>query len=158
MEEIFFCMHKGRVPPSGPLGSTNIPGNGVPGCPIKEMHFAGGGARPGRRVLSLLQDHQVAPTSLEAVALAVRSRRYTLPVGKSSRLLHDQETRLKKIGIFLHALHKGPVPPSGPSGCTNIPGSGGSCCPIKEMHFAGGGARPGVAAYSAPHEFIWCGY
>ncbi|KAL2530340.1 Uncharacterized protein Fot_22941 [Forsythia ovata] len=97
MEEIFFCMHKGRVPPSGPLGSTNIPGNGVPGCPIKEMHFAGGGARPGRR------------------------------------LLHDQETILKKRGIFLHVLQKGPVPPSGPSGCTNIPGSGGSGCPIKEI-------------------------
>ncbi|CAI9762711.1 unnamed protein product [Fraxinus pennsylvanica] len=74
--------------------------------------------------------------------------------GKSSRLLNDQETRLKKRGLFLHALQKGPVPPSGPSGCTNIPGSGGPGCPIKEMHFAGGGARPRAAAYSQPMDLF----
>ncbi|KAL2506637.1 Uncharacterized protein Adt_22258 [Abeliophyllum distichum] len=70
--------------------------------------------------------------------------------GKSSPLLRDQETRLKKRGIFLHVLQKGPVPPSRPSGCTNIPGSVDSGCSIKETHFANGGARPGVATYSHP--------
>ncbi|KAL0376732.1 UNVERIFIED_CONTAM: hypothetical protein Scaly_0790800 [Sesamum calycinum] len=70
-----------------------------------------------------------------------------------SRLLHDEEEALKEKGIFIHSLEKGPVPPSGPSGCTNIPGSGGSGCPIKEMHFAGGHAPPrpgGSTAY--PHS------
>ncbi|KAH6808974.1 transmembrane protein [Perilla frutescens var. frutescens] len=62
-------------------------------------------------------------------------------IGKSSRLLHDETKTLSEKGIFVNSLEKGPVPPSGPSGCTNIPGSGGSGCPIKEMHFAGG-ARP----------------
>ncbi|XP_022851467.1 uncharacterized protein LOC111373200 [Olea europaea var. sylvestris] len=61
---------------------------------------------------------------------------------ESSRLLSDQDMRLKKRGIFLHALQRGPVPPSGPSGCTNIPGGGGSGCPIREMHLAGGGTQP----------------
>ncbi|KAL7105411.1 hypothetical protein ACP275_07G042800 [Erythranthe tilingii] len=65
-----------------------------------------------------------------------------LPLGKSSRLLllHDQgeEALLKDKSLFLNSLQRGPVPPSGPSGCTNIPGSGGGACPINEMHFAGG--------------------
>ncbi|KAL0348961.1 UNVERIFIED_CONTAM: hypothetical protein Sangu_1123900 [Sesamum angustifolium] len=68
-------------------------------------------------------------------------------------LLHDEEEALKEKGIFIHSLEKGPVPPSGPSGCTNIPGSGGSGCPINEMHFAGGHAPPhpsGSTAY--PHS------
>ena len=33
----------------------------------------------------------------------------------------------------------GPVTPSGPSGCTFVPGGGGSGgCPLKEKHFARG--------------------
>lgn len=51
----------------------------------------------------------------------------------NSRLFSDQKKR---------------VPPSGPSGCTYIPGSGGSGCPIMEMHFAGGGVRPATYSYS----------
>ncbi|KAJ1383936.1 hypothetical protein SESBI_42948 [Sesbania bispinosa] len=35
----------------------------------------------------------------------------------------------KKQQLRLEALNKGPVPPSGPSGCTYIPGSGASHCP-----------------------------
>ncbi|KAL9161767.1 hypothetical protein ABFS82_07G042200 [Erythranthe guttata] len=73
-----------------------------------------------------------------------------LQLGKSSRLLllHDEgeEALLKDKSLFLNSLQKGPVPPSGPSGCTNIPGSGGSPCPINEMHFAGRG-RSSAAAY-----------
>ncbi|KAL8048105.1 hypothetical protein ABFX02_07G042000 [Erythranthe guttata] len=81
-----------------------------------------------------------------------------LQLGKSSRLLllHDQgeEALLKDKSLFLNSLQKGPVPPSGPSGCTNIPGSGGGACPINEMHFAGGApprrggrGRSSTAAY-----------
>ncbi|OIT37970.1 PREDICTED: uncharacterized protein LOC109240047 [Nicotiana attenuata] len=53
--------------------------------------------------------------------------------GKGSRLLHEKEL------MKLQSLQRGPVPPSGPSGCTNIPGNGGSGsgCPLNEMHFAG---------------------
>lgn len=48
------------------------------------------------------------------------------------RVLNIQKKQLR-----LQALDKGPVPPSGPSGCTFIPGSGGTNCPVKEMNFAG---------------------
>ena len=46
------------------------------------------------------------------------------------RVLNMKELRLQ-------ALDKGPVAPSGPSGCTFIPGSGGTHCPIEEMNVAG---------------------
>lgn len=39
--------------------------------------------------------------------------------------------------LRLQALDKGPVTPSGPSGCSFISGSGGTHCPIKEMNVAG---------------------
>lgn len=42
----------------------------------------------------------------------------------------------KKDELRLQALDKGPVPPSGPSGCSYIPGSGGTHCLVKEMHVA----------------------
>lgn len=61
--------------------------------------------------------------------------------GKSSRILHGGET-LKEKGIPIHSLIKrGPVPPSGSSGCTHIPGTGGNGCPINGKYFAGG-AQP----------------
>lgn len=78
-----------------------------------------------------------------------------LQSGKSSRLLllhHDDDHNphaLKDGGTFANSLSKGPVPPSGPSGCTNIPGSGGGGCPINEMHFAGGGGGGGA---QQPHR------
>lgn len=43
--------------------------------------------------------------------------------------------------LQLQSLDKGPVTPSGPSGCTFIPGSGGTKCPVEEMNFAGDGHR-----------------
>lgn len=46
------------------------------------------------------------------------------------RVLNMKELRLQ-------ALDKGPVAPSGPSGCTFIPGSGGTHCPVEEMNVAG---------------------
>ncbi|KAL5068303.1 hypothetical protein RYX36_019190 [Vicia faba] len=42
-----------------------------------------------------------------------------------------------KNKLQLQSLDKGPVTPSGPSGCTFIPGSGGTNCPVKEMNVAG---------------------
>ncbi|KAM3308883.1 hypothetical protein P3S67_010627 [Capsicum chacoense] len=53
--------------------------------------------------------------------------------GKGTRLLYEKEL------MNLQSLQRGPVPPSGPSGCTNIPGNvgSGSGCPFSEMHFAG---------------------
>lgn len=73
-------------------------------------------------------------------------------LSKSSRLLHDESKTLQGKGDFANSLEKGPVPPSGPSGCTNIPGSGGNGCPIKEMHFTGGAwpRRGGRSAASPP--------
>lgn len=45
--------------------------------------------------------------------------------------------KMEKKELRLQSLDKGPVPPSGPSGCTYIPGSGGTNCPVKEMNVAG---------------------
>ncbi|KAK7393662.1 hypothetical protein VNO78_22223 [Psophocarpus tetragonolobus] len=39
--------------------------------------------------------------------------------------------------LRLESLSKGPVTPSGPSGCTYISGSGGTRCPLKEMNVVG---------------------
>ncbi|OMP09313.1 hypothetical protein COLO4_05588 [Corchorus olitorius] len=38
--------------------------------------------------------------------------------------------------LVLQSLQKGPVPPSGHNGCTNVPGGGGPPC-ISGMNFAG---------------------
>lgn len=67
--------------------------------------------------------------------------------GKAARMLHGG-----KEVILLESLQKGDVPPSGPSGCTQIPGgSGGSGgCPINEMHFAGAGAAPAHRRLTVP--------
>lgn len=34
-------LQRGDVPSSGASGCTYIPGTGGPGCPVKEMHYAG---------------------------------------------------------------------------------------------------------------------
>lgn len=47
---------------------------------------------------------------------------------KAGRVLHEE--RELKMNIVLQSLQRGPVPPSGPSGCTNIPGSSGPNCPL----------------------------
>lgn len=44
---------------------------------------------------------------------------------------------IEKNQLRLQSLDKGPVPPSGPSGCSYIPGSGGTNCLVKEMNVAG---------------------
>lgn len=45
--------------------------------------------------------------------------------------------RVLNTKLSLQSLDKGPVTPSGPSGCTYIPGSGGTPCPVEEMNVAG---------------------
>ncbi|KAK2647215.1 hypothetical protein Ddye_022410 [Dipteronia dyeriana] len=52
---------------------------------------------------------------------------------KAGRVLGNKEL----VGLQLQSLQKAPVTPPGSSGCTFIPGSGGSGCPIEEMNFAG---------------------
>uniref|UniRef100_A0A5B7BLJ4 Uncharacterized protein n=1 Tax=Davidia involucrata TaxID=16924 RepID=A0A5B7BLJ4_DAVIN len=65
---------------------------------------------------------------------------------KASRILNGEEWWTKKgDNIVLQSLQKGPVTPSDPSGCTNIPGGGGTSCPIKEMNFAGDALARGTA-------------
>lgn len=47
-------------------------------------------------------------------------------------LVHVQQNqggRILEKQLWLQSLDKGPVPPSGPSGCTYIPGTGGNRCP-----------------------------
>lgn len=43
--------------------------------------------------------------------------------------------------LWLQSLDRGPVPPSGPSGCTYIPGTGGTNCPVDQMNVAGKALR-----------------
>lgn len=54
---------------------------------------------------------------------------------KASRLLYKGGELLRKE-IGLQSLQRGPVAPSGPSGCTYIPGTNGPGCPVNEMHYA----------------------
>lgn len=65
----------------------------------------------------------------------------------ASRVLNTKN----KIQMSLQSLDKGPVAPSGPSGCTFIPGSGGTNCPlVKEINVAG--IAPQRRAY--PRHFV----
>ncbi|KAI5649404.1 hypothetical protein M9H77_35409 [Catharanthus roseus] len=69
----------------------------------------------------------------------------------SSRVLKSEEELMKKMhNIRLQALPKGDVPPSGPSGCTYIPGSGGSGCPINARHYAGSALPRATTAVYPP--------
>ncbi|CAL5337500.1 unnamed protein product [Camellia sinensis] len=67
----------------------------------------------------------------------------------ASRVLHEEEH--KRVGknrdtMVMASLDRVPVPPSGPSGCTNIPGSNGPPCPFQEKNFAGD-ALPHASTY-----------
>ncbi|RDX67947.1 hypothetical protein CR513_53118, partial [Mucuna pruriens] len=54
----------------------------------------------------------------------------------------------KKEQQNLISLDKGPVPPSGPSTCTYIPGSGGTYCPpVEEMNVAGNAQYHSAQSY-----------
>ncbi|KAI8561047.1 hypothetical protein RHMOL_Rhmol04G0305900 [Rhododendron molle] len=56
--------------------------------------------------------------------------------------------------LILESLQRAPVPPSGSSGCTNIPGGGGpSCLVAQEMNFAGDAAFPDHAG-AYPHLVV----
>ncbi|KAJ7954761.1 putative Transmembrane protein [Quillaja saponaria] len=69
----------------------------------------------------------------------------TLPLhfkpNQASRVLHDEGNLILDKELGMQSLQKGPVPPSRPSGCTNIPGSGGIGCPVKQMNVAGDAFR-----------------
>ncbi|KAF7145900.1 hypothetical protein RHSIM_Rhsim04G0189300 [Rhododendron simsii] len=65
---------------------------------------------------------------------------------KASRVLYEDGEKMvvKNKGdmLILESLQRAPVPPSGSSGCTNIPGGGGpSCLAAQEMNFAGDAAN-----------------
>ncbi|GAA0142333.1 hypothetical protein LIER_03256 [Lithospermum erythrorhizon] len=47
------------------------------------------------------------------------------------RILHEEGgDELIKDKLGLEGLQRGPMPPSGPSGCTYIPGTGGPPCTL----------------------------
>jgi len=47
-----------------------------------------------------------------------------------ARLLGEEENELVRLlGFVLESLPQGPTPPTGPSGCTSGPATGGSCPP-----------------------------
>ncbi|KAK9146434.1 hypothetical protein Sjap_006337 [Stephania japonica] len=62
----------------------------------------------------------------------------------AGRPLHEEKHNwaMKKrnggvVDLVIESLPRGPVPPSGPSGCTYIPGRGGPRCPLKGKKVAG---------------------
>ncbi|KAJ0937994.1 hypothetical protein HanRHA438_Chr03g0148051 [Helianthus annuus] len=72
------------------------------------------------------------PLIIVCVFFAVILLFYVNPI-EGSRVLHLKngdfiDLRSPNMFVF-QSLPKGPVPPSGPSGCTYIPGSGGPHCP-----------------------------
>lgn len=76
-----------------------------------------------------------------------------LEMGKGSRLLHEEAKTLEQNGVFDNLHGRGPVPPSGASGCTHIPGSAGNPCPIDGMRLGGSDRLPrsgGTAASPPP--------
>ncbi|KAF5775684.1 hypothetical protein HanRHA438_Chr00c21g0852361 [Helianthus annuus] len=72
------------------------------------------------------------PLSILCVFLAVFILVYANSI-EASRVLHVKYGRLVDLKsankLVLQSLPKGQVSPSGPSGCTYIPGSGGPPCP-----------------------------
>ncbi|KAK9083331.1 hypothetical protein Scep_029802 [Stephania cephalantha] len=62
----------------------------------------------------------------------------------AGRPLHEEKNNwaMKKrnggvVDLVIESLPRGPVPPSGPSGCTYIPGRGGPRCPLNGKKVAG---------------------
>lgn len=55
---------------------------------------------------------------------------------KASRILYDEERFIIKQELSLQSL-RGELPPSEPSKCTYIPGTGGSGCPLNVKNYAG---------------------
>lgn len=47
----------------------------------------------------------------------------------ATRSLHDDDEMHKSL-LIANAFQRGPVPPSGPSPCTFIPGQGSGHCPL----------------------------
>lgn len=56
----------------------------------------------------------------------------------AGRTLHEKPAMVRRteLKLKLQSLQRVTVPPSGPSGCTFIPGTKGPGCPLKERHHA----------------------
>ncbi|RDX88607.1 hypothetical protein CR513_29787, partial [Mucuna pruriens] len=109
---------KGPVPPSGPSGCTYVPGSGgrLP-CEANEHN-------------SSFQTYTMRVINFILALILVVAVVHVEP-NLGGRVLNMKDQ------VILVSLDKGPVPPSGPSGCTYIPGSGGTHCHGKEMNVAG---------------------
>ncbi|RWR80938.1 hypothetical protein CKAN_00959900 [Cinnamomum micranthum f. kanehirae] len=55
----------------------------------------------------------------------------------ASRVLCGDEVWKTRQGLVLESLQRGPVPPSGRSGCTYVAGKPGPSCLVNEMNVAG---------------------
>ncbi|KDP44280.1 hypothetical protein JCGZ_05747 [Jatropha curcas] len=74
-----------------------------------------------------------------------------LTPNEATRILDEEEENfmmmvVKKQGLILQSLQKGPVTPSGPNGCNYVPGRGGAPC-TSQRTFAGHGVAPPNHAY-----------
>lgn len=74
------------------------------------------------------------------LAMAILLFLLQLQPNVAGRTLHEKLTMVRRreleLKLKLQSLQRVSVPPSGPSGCTFIPGTNGPGCPLKERHYA----------------------
>ncbi|CAN0887241.1 hypothetical protein LINGRAHAP2_LOCUS15571 [Linum grandiflorum] len=73
--------------------------------------------------------------------------------------VHQYQASRPISELLQSSLQRGPVPPSGASGCTHVPGSNGPACPslVNQMNFAmhrHPHEHPGPASSSYPGVMI----
>ncbi|KAK9083340.1 hypothetical protein Scep_029811 [Stephania cephalantha] len=71
------------------------------------------------------------------IALCISSCKAGRPL---VQLQGEEEEKHKRNSVVIESLPRGPVRPSGPSGCTYIPGRGGPKCPLIGNKIAGAAA------------------
>ncbi|KGN56901.1 hypothetical protein Csa_009866 [Cucumis sativus] len=77
----------------------------------------------------------------------------------AGRTLHEKPPMVRRmeLNLKLQSLQRVSVPPSGPSGCTFIPGTNGPGCPLKERHYVANHStqRPSThRRYAAPARVV----
>lgn len=71
-----------------------------------------------------------------ALAMAVILFLLQLQPNVAGRILHEKQAMVRGTELKLQSLQRVSIPPSGPSGCTFIPGTNGPGCPLNERHYA----------------------
>ncbi|KAF9660952.1 hypothetical protein SADUNF_Sadunf19G0017300 [Salix dunnii] len=126
-------LNRAPVPPIGGSPCTHIPGHGSGHCPLGEMNFAGHDvARAPPAFPDAVRKNQCL-TVIILVAIVLGSCSQQIFAARP----FSGERLLKQNLGNIQSLDRSPVPSSGGSSCTHIPGHGSGDCPLGEMNFAG---------------------